>query len=322
MIKKPHELTSHPFLKCLVYGQPGIGKSTFALSAPNPVLLDFDNGVHRVRYEHQTDTLQVNNWSEVQEVLNNNSLSPYKTIVIDTAGKMLDYMTEYLIKGNPKLGKSNGALSLQGYGERKGEFLNFLKKISIMGKHLIFVAHEKEEKDGDTTVKRPEVGGSSGTDLFKELDFIGYMEANGKKRTISFTPTDKYYAKNSCNLVDVMELVDVSEGNQNNFFTENILKVYETNLQDRKDKVEEYNTLMEVIEAKVEAIKDAKTANEVMAWGKSFEGFLADSKIQLRHKLSQKAKSLELIFDTEKVQYKNKAKEPTNKEKETAYAAV
>lgn len=300
MIKKPYELTSQPFLKALIYGQPGIGKSTFSLSAPNPVLLDFDNGVHRVRYEHQVDTLQVSSWTEVQEVLTSNALVPYETIIIDTAGKMLDYMTEHLIRNNPKLGKSNGALSLQGYGERKGEFLAFLKKISIMGKHLIFVAHEKEEKDGDTTVKRPEVGGSSGTDLFKELDAIGYMEANGKKRTISFSPTDKYYAKNSCGLAEVIELPELTEGKANNFFTNQILGAYKAQLEGRKEKIEEYSLLMTLIEDRVDGITDAKTANEVTKWAKEFTGFLADSKAQLKYKLSQRAKELGLTFDKEK----------------------
>lgn len=293
MIKKPYQLTSQPFIKALIYGQPGIGKSTFALSAPNPVLLDFDNGVHRVKYEHQVDTLQVSSWQDVQEALS--ELAPYQTIIIDTAGKMLDYMTEYLIKNNPKLGRSNGALSLQGYGERKGEFLAFLKKISIMGKHLIFVAHEKEDKDGDVTVKRPEVGGSSGTDLFKELDLIGYMEANGKKRTISFSPTDKYYAKNSVGITETLELSELTT-QKNDFFTTKILGAYNQGLFNRRTQIEEYQTLIEIIEAKIEAVTDAETANEVTLWAQGFEGFVADSKLQLKHRLTVKAKELGLLF--------------------------
>jgi hypothetical protein len=144
-IRKPHELSVQTTIKALIYGQPGSGKSTLALSAPNPVLLDFDNGVHRISPLHQVDTLQIESWQDVLDCEADGSLKPYQTIVIDTAGKMLDYLGAFLIAKNPKLGKSNGALSLQGYGERKGEFSAFLKRLSIMGKHIVFVAHEKEE---------------------------------------------------------------------------------------------------------------------------------------------------------------------------------
>jgi hypothetical protein len=146
-IRKPHELSVETKIKALIYGQPGLGKTTLALSAPTPVLLDFDKGVHRVHPEHQTETLQVESWQDVLDVINDGSLVPFQTIVIDTASKMLDCMSLYLISKNPKLGKSNGALTLQGYGERKAEFNSFVKKLTSLGKHVIFVAHEKEEKN-------------------------------------------------------------------------------------------------------------------------------------------------------------------------------
>ena len=68
-----------------------------------------------------------------------------------------------------------------------------------MGKSVIFVAHEREEKNGEDKQIRPEIGGSSAGDLIKELDLVGYMEAIGKDRTISFDPCEKFYGKNTCN---------------------------------------------------------------------------------------------------------------------------
>lgn len=288
-LKLPHELATQATLKVLVYGQPGLGKTTFALSAPNPVLLDFDNGVHRVKPEHQTATLQVTSWDDVIETIP--ELKPFRTIIIDTAGKMLDFLSAYLIKKNPKLGKSNGALSLQGYGERKAEFNAFLKQLSSMGKHIIFVAHEKEEKEGDTKYVRPEVGGSSGTDLYKELDLIGYMEAIGKKRTISFAPTEKYYAKNACGLSEVIELPELSPTVQNNFFETKILTVYEDALKDRVEKIGVYSELMDTIGAKVDAVTDAETANEVLNWIESAE-HIWSSKLLAKKQLSDKVKTV------------------------------
>ena len=296
-IKKPHELSVQTNIKALIYGQPGIGKTTFALSAPQPVLLDFDNGVHRVNALHQTETLQVESWQDVIDVMADGSLNAYQTIVIDTAGKMLDAMGAFLIKNNPKLGKANGALTLQGYGERKGEFTNFIKRISQMGKHIIFVAHEKEEKEGDGKYIRPEVGGSSGNDLYKELDLIGYMEAIGTKRTISFLPQEKYYAKNACGLNETIQLPELKEGVANNFFTTNVIGLYQKTLQERKEKVAEYNELIDVINAKIEGITDAATANEVVDWAIKYDGHIWTSKLVASQAINAKCKELELVIN-------------------------
>ena len=69
LIKKPNELTVKNALSALIYGQPGMGKTTLALSSPQPLLLDFDGGVHRVNAAHRVDTVQISKWEEVDEVL-------------------------------------------------------------------------------------------------------------------------------------------------------------------------------------------------------------------------------------------------------------
>lgn len=299
-IRKPHELSVQPNIKALIYGQPGIGKTTLALSAPTPLLIDFDRGVHRVQPNHQKDTLQLESWQDVLDEMNEGTFAPFKTIIVDTAGKLLDYLGAWLIAKNPKLGKQNGALSLQGYGERKGEFSNFLKHPALMGKHIIFLAHEKEEKDGDTKTIRPEVGGSSGNDLFKELDLIGYMEAIGKKRTVSFLPQEKYYAKNACGLNEVIELPDLANGKPNDYFTTNIIELYQKSLADRKEKVAEYNDLMEVVNGKIESIVDAETANEVVSWAKSFTGHIWGSSAVTAQSINMKCKELNLTLNKDK----------------------
>ena len=44
-VKKPAELDfSNKRFMAIISGQPGLGKTTLALSAPNPFLFDTDNG--------------------------------------------------------------------------------------------------------------------------------------------------------------------------------------------------------------------------------------------------------------------------------------
>ena len=57
LFKQPSELEVSTTIKALIYGQPGLGKSTLGLSTPSPVLLDFDGGVKRVNGAFQCPTL-------------------------------------------------------------------------------------------------------------------------------------------------------------------------------------------------------------------------------------------------------------------------
>ena len=75
MIKRSNEIAITKNVKMMVYGQAGMGKTTFALSSPKPLLLDFDNGVKRVNTAHLDDNVgivQASNWQEILNLLNYN----------------------------------------------------------------------------------------------------------------------------------------------------------------------------------------------------------------------------------------------------------
>ena len=303
IFKNPGELKVTHTIKALIYGEPGIGKSTLALSAPTPVLLDFDGGVQRVNGAFQCPTLQVENWEQVGLALNEikDGGIPCQTIVIDTAGKMLDYMSASIISGNSRLGKSDGSLTLQGYGARKMMFINFLKQVTIMGKHVVFVAHERENNDGDVWKVRPEIGGSSAGDLIKELDLVGYMSAVGKDRTVFWTPTEKFYAKNTCNLPPAHRVMNIVDENgaiigENNFLTL-VFANYESYLLSTIERRKKYDSLLASFIKGINNVKDVEMANKVYEKIESFNSHIWDSKIRVEQMLKDKTESMGLRFN-------------------------
>ena len=205
LITKPNEIKSNPIIKGLIYGQPGIGKTTIALSAPNPLLIDFDKGLSRVKTQHRKDCVIADDYQKLLDVLNDPALKNYDTIIIDTLGKCVDRMLDFLIRNNPKYKQSDGSPSLRGFGALKSCFQALLRLLESKNKSLIFIAHETEEKDGDTTKIRPDCSGSARKDIVKELDFMGYMQAIGSRVYINFNPTDKFYAKNSLDFISGLE---------------------------------------------------------------------------------------------------------------------
>lgn len=300
LLTKPEDLKQNLKFKGLIYGQPGIGKSTLALSAPNPVVIDANMEMTRVEPQLRVPSLQVDSYDQILEFLNSDEVEPFDTIVFDTMGAVFERMEPYLIKLNPKNAKSNGTLSLQGYGERKRCFQALVNLVNSKGKNILFVAHEKEEKDNEIKVVRPDIPGSSGADIIKILDFVGYMEAKGNKRTISFYPTEKYYAKNSLQLDDVMEVPNTAKGNI--FISEKIVKMTQDRLTQQAELITEYNNVLKKAD---NLIKKAENLNLVLEELGALKE-IWDSKRQINKTLMDEAENRGLVYNKELKQFEDK----------------
>src|SRR6185312_8308066 len=153
-------------LNLCIYAQPGIGKTSLAFTADAPLLLDFDQGAHRAA--NRKDTVRVASWGDVAN-MTADDLAPYKTLIIDTAGRALDALTADIIRRNPKAGRG-GALTLQGYGTLKSEFVAWLKMVNGFGMDVVLIAHMDEQRNGDEIIERLDVQGGSKGEIYKAAD--------------------------------------------------------------------------------------------------------------------------------------------------------
>jgi hypothetical protein len=178
----------------LIYGSPGIGKTSLAFTAEAPLLLDTDKGAHRSAF--RKDRVLIEKWADISS-MTPADLADYKTIVVDTVGRLLDVMTADIIQRQPKMQGYGGALSLQGYGALKAAYATWLASLASMGKDVILVAHDKEDKKGDDLIVRPDIQGSSYQEVFKRADGIGYLSMVGRSKVLDFSPTDRWIGKNA-----------------------------------------------------------------------------------------------------------------------------
>lgn len=296
LLTQPSELKHNQPISCLIYGQPGTGKTTLALSADKPVLIDLDRGLYRVEKRFQCPSLQVENYQQILDLLKSGELAPFNTIVIDTLGKLVDRMGDYVARQNPKFKQGDGTLSMKAWGAIKVQFTALVKQIFNSNKSVIFVAHEKEDKDGDIRFVRPDVSGSSGKDIVKELDLMGYMEMKGNKRTVSFTPNEKYYAKNALNLPPVIEVPDTASGNT--FFQDKIVAAVAEKRRQEAELLADYESLKNIIETKVGEIKDIAGLNEIYGEIRGLQ-VIWDSQIFANKMLKEKAAALKARYNKE-----------------------
>lgn len=198
----------------LIYGDPGIWKTSLAFTADKPLLFDFDKGAYRAY--NRKDSVQIANWYEVAK-FSAKELEPYNTIIIDTAGRALDMIADSL-KGDSRNTRKDGQLSQQGYGSLAGIFNNWLKMLRSMGKDIILLAHTAEDKNGDDIIKRPDMVGSSKREVYKIADIMGYMTTqnsrDGSITALNFVPHVSYLAKNSGNIGNVVIAPMIDAPNQ------------------------------------------------------------------------------------------------------------
>lgn len=143
-------------LKIVVYGQEGVGKSTFASKFPDPVFIDTEGSTKQldvVRFDAPTSWEML--LQEVEYVKQNPSVC--KTLVIDTA----DWAERLCIRAVCDRAQKNGVEDFgwgKGYTyvqEEFGKLINKLSEIVDKGIHVVVTAHAKMTK-----VEQPDEMGS------------------------------------------------------------------------------------------------------------------------------------------------------------------
>ncbi len=217
-VKKPNELDfSAKTFMCIISGQPGLGKTTLALSAPDPFLIDTDNGIARVRAEHRCISSSVDSYEELLDDMKSAEYKAAQTIVVDTGGTLVQLMKEWAKKQNRKAASDGRAK----YGVIKEEFDRLCNQIrSRDKKHLVVVFHTTEQQKGDSIQTRLACEGGAKDIVWTPADFGGHLFMEGNRRMIGFTPTDEYFAKGCFGFSGVHEIPELRPGMKNTFLSD------------------------------------------------------------------------------------------------------
>lgn len=303
MIVRPEEMSfENKKFVVILYGSPGIGKTTLAFSAPKPILVDFDKGVSRVKAYHRKDTIMCSNYKEVLSDIASPAIKDYETIVIDTGGSFVTYLQDWAMKENPAVNtQKNGAISLKGFGAVKAEFIRFSNYVrDILNKNLIYIFHSVEEKDKEgNPMQRLLCEGSARNLVWQPADLGGYIQMIGNKRTISFTPEQEFFAKGCYGIEGRKEIPTLSPTDKNDFLTrlfeeakENLKKESEVFLPVKQ----KYEEVMEQAKDIVEAAQTADDVNKAVEELQKLDHALT-SKKESALLLHEKATSLGLTYD-------------------------
>lgn len=318
MIRNPNEIREGAKkIRMLIAGYPGIGKSTLALSAPNPLHIDADFGIDRIEPRYRTPYIQPQSYDEILEDLTPENVKDFDTLVFDTGGKLISLMSIWAMKKNPKYGQRDGSLSLKGYGFVGKEFVRLMDYCFYeLQKNIVIVFHATEEKDGDNTRLRIKVEGQTKNNVWEPMDLGGFMEIYGNDRTIGFSNCERYFAKGTRGISGIRKIPALSHSSPNDFISK-LFEEYNTRAasevaKNAADK-EAYNSAMAEGLAIINEITDAESANSAMLKYKAIKHALTSNK-ELGAIWNKKIDDCGLIFDKSAKRYALRRSDATESE--------
>lgn len=270
----------------LVYGVPGVGKTSLSNTAEKPILIDCDRGADRALVRR--DTLVCSKWEDI--IAEKETFKEYKTVIIDTAKACLDdFLCDYAIRMDDASKKNK--LKMFGYvGDAFKAFVAYLRSINV---DLIILAHAAEDKDGDDRIFYPSVTGQSKDLVQRIADQIGFISYGAdNSRVLHFQKNRRIVAKDTARLGDII-IPDASDPAYATAMA-NIIAATKTRIQERTNAQTAALSKIKDAEKAIADTKDADSANNALAAIKECPSADATA---LKKKLNAAIKKLGLVFD-------------------------
>lgn len=185
--------------RLLVYGEPGVGKTTFAVSgALHPdlgpaALLNIDMGTEGITAPERFDNalVTVDGLHTLQDVADalteftktpdkrNPALVGVKTIILDTVSQLMQNLLtgQATVKATSFEQRMTARRELQMYGTAMNAILLLIDQLTIMGYNMIVVAQEKETANGQFV---PDVPPATLRSLQSRFSYIWRMARNAQ----------------------------------------------------------------------------------------------------------------------------------------------
>ena len=305
MIKKPEEMTfADKRFSMLLYGAPGVGKTTLALSAPDPIIIDFDRGMSRVKAQHRKTAIFCDTYDEVLSDIQSPEVAACQTIIIDTGGSFVTFLQDWAMRSNPAVNKQkNGAISLKGFGAVKTEFARFTAMVKdVMHKNIIYVFHSQEQQDKDGNAQqRLMCEGAAKNIVWTPCDFGGYVQMIGEQRVVCFSPEQEFFAKGCHGIAGKFTIPNLGEHDANDFLAK-LFDRAKANI-DAENKAfepirEQYAAAMAKATEIIAGVTDVESANAAVQSIPNLEHALTSLK-EASTMLKAKTDSLRLKFTKE-----------------------
>lgn len=194
----------------LIYGQPKIGKSTFASQFEDVLFIPTEAGLGALEVYKATEKDYITSWNEFKNIVSEVKTQVdkgdfhFKMVCIDTVDNLYDMCLQQVCEENKWEHPSDGAFG-KGWSAVNAEFKIWILRLASMVK-IIFTSHatekEVEIKKIKTQRTQPTLSGKAGEFVMGMVDMIGYISNDPSKdgeRVVYFIGHDALVAGDRTN---------------------------------------------------------------------------------------------------------------------------
>lgn len=192
-IVKAGELKAENTINVLIYGAPGVGKTFFSSTAPNPLIISVESGDMTINDSSIKATISrnCNTVEKVRESVQYAIENKFKTIVIDSLTRYTEIFLDETI-----INSGRQKATWEDYGAVSKHIQKMVWALQGKDINTVFICHEKDSEEANGLVKRPSLQGKLAQSVPGICDVVAYLQstANGE-RQISVNANPLWYAK-------------------------------------------------------------------------------------------------------------------------------
>lgn len=191
---------SSPYVKLCFYALNGRGKTTAAVDAPSPIVLDCnEEGTESVRH-YEGDYISIKTWQDFVYAywFLKAGKHPYKTVIVDTVTMLQNICTKHVLKDGADRDpvRDPKSMSQRDWG-KLAEFMNpEILNIRNLPMHVVFIAQEKkfDNEDEETFERVPDLSPKIRSNLTSCVSVVGhftmreFQRGKGKKQVTEYHP--------------------------------------------------------------------------------------------------------------------------------------
>ena len=196
-IQKLNERESDTIKKILVYALPGTGKTTLVsqmFEGKRVLIIDTEQGTRFIPKQDNIDVLHLQTFPKTQELRElQDQLKEYDVVIVDSIMQLQEMFLNSSILG-PNHKKSDGTISLQGYGFLKARVGAIMEMLYRSVEVVCVVAHQTEKSqareagESTTSIIAPSIMGGLYDVIVARMEMIlklqVFLQGDKEKRVV------------------------------------------------------------------------------------------------------------------------------------------